>query len=83
MMKAILSVALVALAAPALAAPAQSSDSAGKDPKRKICESVEVTGSRLGARRVCMTAEQWAEQRRAQREDLQRAQQNTGIANGN
>lgn len=83
MMKAILSVALVASAFPAMAAAPQNSDSNNKDPNRKVCETVEETGSRLGGRRVCMTAQQWEDQRRSQREDVQRAQQNTGISNGN
>ena len=83
MMKAILSVALVAAAFPAMAAAPQSADSDIKDPNRKVCETVEVTGSRLGGHRVCMTAQQWEDQRRAQREDVQRAQQNSGIKNGN
>lgn len=51
----------------------------GNDPKRMVCERVEVTGSRLGARRVCLTAAQWAEKRREHREELERAQKNSGI----
>jgi len=49
---------------------------AGKpdDPNKLICERVEKTGTRLGARRVCMTADQWAAQRSVQREDLERVQ---------
>ena len=45
-----------------------------KDPNKPICERVETTGTRLGGKRVCMTAAQWAEQRREQREDLERVQ---------
>jgi hypothetical protein len=44
------------------------------DPNKLICERVEKTGTRLGARRVCMTAAQWDAQRREQREDLERVQ---------
>jgi hypothetical protein len=43
-------------------------------PDKLTCERVETTGTRLGARRVCMTAEQWAAKRREQREDVERAQ---------
>jgi hypothetical protein len=45
-----------------------------KDPNKPICERVEQIGTRLGAKRVCMTAAQWAEQRREQREDMERVQ---------
>jgi len=45
-----------------------------KDPNRKICEKVEKIGSRLNIVRVCMTARQWEEQKRAQREDFERVQ---------
>jgi hypothetical protein len=45
-----------------------------KDPNRKICEKVEKIGSRLSVVRVCMTARQWEEQKRAHREDLERVQ---------
>ena len=49
------------------------------DPDKMVCERVETTGTRLGARRVCMTVAQWDEQRREHRADLERAQQNVGI----
>lgn len=45
------------------------------DPNRIICEKIQETGSRLNSRRVCMTAQQWEEQRRRDRENLQDAQQ--------
>jgi len=45
-----------------------------KDPNRKICEKVEKIGSRLSVVRVCMTAQQWEEQKRSQREDFERVQ---------
>ena len=42
------------------------------DPKRKICKSEELIGSRLGVTRVCKTAAQWsAEHERAQGTDQQ------------
>lgn len=46
-----------------------------KDPNRIICEKIRETGSRLNVRRVCMTAQQWEEQKRRDRENLQDAQQ--------
>jgi hypothetical protein len=70
------SVACVTLlfgAAPALGqtpAPAPK----GKDPNRIICERIQEVGSRLASKRICMTALQWEEQRRRDRESLQDAQ---------
>lgn len=45
-----------------------------KDPNRKICEKIEKIGSRLNVVRVCMTAAQWEEQRRENRENFERVQ---------
>jgi hypothetical protein len=39
-----------------------------------VCQVQKVTGSRLNAKRVCLTRDQWREQRQQQRQDLQRAQ---------
>ncbi|RST29903.1 hypothetical protein HMF7854_02990 [Sphingomonas ginkgonis] len=46
-----------------------------RDPNRMICERIEELGSRLAARKVCMTAAQWAEQRRQDRDVVDRLQQ--------
>jgi hypothetical protein len=51
------------------------------DPNRMVCQREETTGTRLGARRICLTAAQWEEKRRVHREELERAQRNVGIAN--
>ncbi|MCY7279497.1 MAG: hypothetical protein LH610_01115 [Sphingomonas bacterium] len=61
----------------------QSARPAGKvqDPNRKLCEKLDVTGSRLGFRKVCMTAKEWATQRQDHRNDIERAQKNAGILN--
>lgn len=50
-----------------------------KDPNRKICEKIETTGTRVGSRRVCMTAADWATQRQDNRNDLERAQRNVNL----
>jgi hypothetical protein len=42
-------------------ATAQASASTAWDPNRQICKSEEVTGTRLGSKKVCMTAAQWKE----------------------
>ena len=80
--KAILGVAGGALlvgAAPALAQTQEANQPAptskSKDPNRVICEKVQDTGSRIGGKRICMTAAQWEEQRRRDREYVEDAQQ--------
>lgn len=72
----IVTVTLLIGAAPALA-QAQATDqpaSGAKKDNRVICEKVEQIGSRLARKRVCMTADEWAEKRRLDREDVQDAQ---------
>lgn len=46
----------------------------GGDPNRKICERTEKIGSRLSAVTVCMTAQEWKDQRQGQRDDLEKVQ---------
>jgi invasion protein IalB len=71
--------ALLFAAAPALAQTQAANQPApaakDKDPNRIICQRVEETGSRVAAKKVCMTAQQWEEKRRADREYLEDAQQ--------
>lgn len=53
------------------------------DPNQKICETETVVGSRLGAKKVCLTRSQWAERRKADREfvqDLQVGRQGVGCS---
>lgn len=64
------------------AAPTEENGKAA-DPKRKICEKIEVTGSRVKARKVCMSVEQWEAMRRDSREELERAQRNVDMPRGN
>ena len=61
--------AAFALLLPACASPTQSPDvrqaAAAEKPalqkadERKVCRTVETTGSRLSGKKVCMTREQW------------------------
>ena len=44
------------------------------DPNEVVCEKQQETGSRLASERVCKTRSQWAEQRRTDRQDIDRAQ---------
>jgi hypothetical protein len=39
-----------------------------------ICRTMDETGSRLGSKRVCLTRDQWRQQKEAQRADLEKAQ---------
>lgn len=72
MLSRLVSVVLLLGAAPALAQTQQADQpKPKKDPGRVICEKQEVIGSRLATRRICMTAEQWAEKRRMDRELLE------------
>ena len=44
------------------------------DPNEVVCEKERDTSSRLIMRKVCMTRGQWSEQRRLDRQDIDRAQ---------
>lgn len=46
----------------------------GPDQNETVCEKVEVIGSRLASNRVCMTRAQWAEQKRLNRQEIERVQ---------
>ncbi|WP_208324776.1 hypothetical protein [Novosphingobium sp. PhB55] len=72
-------VAPVAPVAPA-AVPATSvakNDIEKKDPM--ICQRVEEIGSRLRAKKICMSKSQWEEQRRGDRSNIERSQIQRGM----
>lgn len=73
--------ALMAGAAPAAAQTTSSAspspNSTQKDPNRIICERIQDTGSRLASKRICMTALQWEEQRRQDRNAVEENQRKT------
>ena len=46
----------------------------GNDANRLVCEREETTGTRLGARTVCLTVLQWEEKRTEHRQTLERVQ---------
>ena len=50
------------------------SDKQDKKRTGMICREVETTGSRLETQRVCMTREQWEQQRRDARQATEQAQ---------
>ena len=70
--KSVLLIAGLALL-PAVAS-AESKKVDDKDPSRMVCEKQEVVGSRLGTKRVCMTAAEWAAKRRDERQMIDRSQ---------
>jgi hypothetical protein len=56
------------------AAPTRPARPTLNDPSRRICETIKITGSRLGRQRVCMTAAEWSEERRQTRQGVERLQ---------
>jgi hypothetical protein len=82
------SVTAALIAAPAIAqvsaaAPAQTTAKPKEDPNEKICVKEEVTGSRLGAKRICMTRAEWADRKLQDQQELTRVQTQRGTSNGN
>jgi invasion protein IalB len=63
---------------PALAQNAQQTQQPtakpAKDPNEIVCERQEVIGSRLATQRVCKTRAEWAEEKRLNRMDVEKAQ---------
>jgi invasion protein IalB len=77
--------AAVGLTAPTLAqTPTQSSAAVQKpnDPNEVVCRKEESTGSRIGAKRVCMTRMQWADRQLQDRLELERTQVQRGTGKG-
>jgi Spy/CpxP family protein refolding chaperone len=80
----ILAASLVSSAAAAQVTSLATANPAPKsnDPNRIVCDVEQTTGTRLGARKVCKTAFEWAQMKRDQRETLEKVQQqatSTGI----
>ena len=75
--------AIAVMLASAVAAPSFAQDKPAKPakdgPDEVICEKVEVIGSRLSVKRVCMTRAQWAERRQLDRQELERVQTQRGF----
>ena len=62
------------------AAPAQATANAkpADNANEMVCQKQEVTGSRLGAKRICMTRSEWADRRLQDRQELERVQVQRG-----
>lgn len=63
--------------APVAPAAVPGADAAKQDPV--ICERVTEIGSRLRAKKICMTKSEWAEQRRGDRSNIERSQVQRGL----
>ena len=61
--------------APQPSAPAATQPAKTSADDKMVCEREEQIGSRLGARKVCMTVRQRAEKARLERQDLEKVQQ--------
>ena len=52
----------------------QSSQPVDTSQNRQVCKKIEVAGSRLHSKKVCMTMAQWDAQRASDRQDVERNQ---------
>jgi hypothetical protein len=68
---------------PALAqtAPVQQQKETA-DQNEKVCETITVTGSRLGKKRFCATRAEWEERRRLDRQEIEKAQRSPCVVDG-
>ena len=81
---------LALIASPAIAqqAPAspQAQDAAATestDLNKVVCRKEDTLGSRLGAKKVCLTRKQWEELAQANREHTEKIQRESGVRSGN
>jgi len=56
------------------ATPAQGQAKSADPMSEVVCQKQGIVGSRLATRRICMTRQQWLEQRSADRQDTEKAQ---------
>lgn len=69
----VFSAALVQASPPAQQ-PQQNAAKSIKDPNEIVCEKQEQLGSRIASQRVCKTRAEWAEERRLNRQDIEKVQ---------
>lgn len=83
-----LAAVLMVMAAPA---PAQTTPAAApatkasteSDALKIVCKKEETIGSRLGAKKVCLTVQEWKDLAEANREHTEKVQQQSGFRTGN
>jgi hypothetical protein len=80
MIKTVLSAALLLTGTAAIAADGREPESGKKS--GMVCRVQGETGSRLGSRKVCMSRQQWEEQKRDTRQAIDRAQTQQVNKNG-
>ncbi|HVI04827.1 MAG TPA: hypothetical protein VM711_01875 [Sphingomicrobium sp.] len=69
----------LAQTAPAAQQPQQTTATKpAKDPNEVICEKQQEPGSRIASQRVCKTRAEWAEEKRANRQDIDKMQTQRG-----
>jgi hypothetical protein len=78
-----LSLSLIAALLIAPAAPnEQPKSKTSRDPNEKVCETIKPLGSRLTTKLVCATRAEWAEARKQDREEIEKAQRVGCVAQG-
>ena len=68
---------IVPVSSPALAFQGKESKTpevVSGDPNEKVCETITMIGSRLAKRRFCGTRAEWADRRRQDRQEIEKAQ---------
>ena len=73
-MKALILLGVAASCAAPTVAMAAAPQGSGKDPNRMVCRTEPVVGSRLAKTQRCMTASEWAEQKRLDRQQVEKSQ---------
>ena len=58
--------------------PASEKPAAGSQ-NEVVCQKLEVTGTRLGAKRICKTRAQWADQKLQDRQEIEKVQVQRGM----
>lgn len=70
-----LSLPLIAALSIASAAPTeQPKAKTPLDPNEKVCETITPVGSRLATKKICATRAEWADRRKQDREETEKAQ---------
>ncbi len=71
----------VPAAAQAQSTPPAASQQSTSDPRANeiVCQKHEVTGSRLGVKRICKTRAEWAESQLQDRQEVERMQSRRGM----
>lgn len=83
MLKKTVCITLLLVGTPAIAQQNKAPDPKEKSGERIICQKIEEVGSRLAAKRVCMTANQWRDQQLQEQEATAGHQRKTYMPQSN